>query len=76
MEDGKSAVLLSHEEIKILFKRLKPLEPALDAGERDILGRMEESLYDCLSVDEVEKLLPAGARVSAGGWAFVSGRGR
>jgi hypothetical protein len=62
MEDGAEAGLfLSGGEMKILFKRLKALEHALDACERDILRRMEQALYDSLSVDEVEALLAGTA---------------
>jgi hypothetical protein len=58
MEDEKNPGLFFRvEELKIIFKRFKSLEHALGSEEREILNRIEQTLYDTLAVDEIEALV-------------------
>lgn len=62
---------MSPDEIKVLFTLLKSREYALSNAERQLLLKTENALYACLSVDEVEALLPQGQTGASGP---VSGR--
>jgi hypothetical protein len=53
LHDG---IVLTLEECKTLFPRLKGLENTLLAPEREILLKMEKVLYEHLSIQEVENL--------------------
>ncbi|GHV84975.1 hypothetical protein AGMMS50230_05830 [Spirochaetia bacterium] len=48
---------LSLDEIKAVFPRLKQNEPFLGDGERQVLWRMEKTLYEHLSLAEIENSL-------------------
>jgi hypothetical protein len=49
-------IVLTLDECKTLFPRLKGLENTLLGPERDILLRMEKVLYEHLSIQDVENL--------------------
>jgi hypothetical protein len=49
-------IVLTLDECKALFPRLKGLENTLLAPEREILLKMEKVLYEHLSIQEVENL--------------------
>jgi hypothetical protein len=57
MNEAAGGLFLSQEEVKVLFSLLKAREYALSNAERTLLLRLENALYACLSVDEVEALL-------------------
>jgi hypothetical protein len=52
----RNGIVLTLDECKALFPRLKGLENVLLAPEREILLRMEKVLYEHLSVQEAEIL--------------------
>jgi hypothetical protein len=54
----KEGLFLSPEDVKVLFTLLKAREYALSGAERLVLSKIEDTLYTCLSVDEIEALLP------------------
>jgi hypothetical protein len=54
----KEGLFLSPEDVEVLFTLLKAREYALSDAEHLVLSKIENSLYACLSVDEVEALLP------------------
>jgi hypothetical protein len=54
---GDDRVVLTLEDCKTLFPRLKGLENTLSAPERDILLKIEKVLYGHLSVRDIENLL-------------------
>jgi len=53
---GETGLLLSLEECKCLFRRLKKEEVNLSDEERCILQRLEKILYLRLSIREIETL--------------------
>jgi hypothetical protein len=60
-DSGDDRVVLTLEDCKTLFPRLKELENALLAPERDILLKIERVLYGHLSVRDIENLLRASS---------------
>jgi hypothetical protein len=72
MNEANEGLFLSPEDVKILFMLLKTREYALSNEERQVLSRIEASLYARLSVDEVEALLPSSNGAPAK--ALASGR--
>jgi hypothetical protein len=56
-DSGPDRVVLTLEDCKTLFPRLKGLENVLPDPERDILLKIEKVLYGHLSVREIENLL-------------------
>jgi len=50
---------LSEEEVKDLFRVLKPQERGLPETVLVLLNRMEKRLYQTLTIDEMESLFPA-----------------
>jgi hypothetical protein len=58
MNEGNEGLFLSPEDVKVLFALLKSREYALSNAERQLLLKVENALYACLSVDEAEALLP------------------
>jgi hypothetical protein len=59
MNEANEGLFLSPEDVKILFTLLKSREYALSNAERQVFSKIEDALYACLSVDEVEALLPS-----------------
>jgi hypothetical protein len=57
MDRQGAGVFLPLEDCKAVFSRLKGLESILSAPERDVLWKLEKTLYQHLSIREVEKLL-------------------
>jgi hypothetical protein len=57
MREAVEGLFLSQEEIKVLFSLLKAREYSLSNAERALLLKLENALYACLSVYEVEALL-------------------
>jgi hypothetical protein len=57
MKDQEPVIQLTLSEILTIFPRLKAYEDTLSEPERDILTKMENLLYDNLSIDELETLL-------------------
>ena len=59
MMETKDSVglFLSLSELRLVFPRLKTQEPSMGNGERELLRRMELTLYDHLSIEEMENLL-------------------
>lgn len=55
--EKEPTIQLTIKEIFAIFPRLKVWEHVLSEQERDILGKMENLLYDNLSIDEIETLL-------------------
>lgn len=55
--EKEPTIQLTIKEILAIFPRLKACEHVLSEQERDILGKMENLLYDNLSIDEIETLL-------------------
>ncbi|GHU84088.1 hypothetical protein FACS189473_0370 [Spirochaetia bacterium] len=53
----EAGVFLSLGELETIFPRLKNIEHALDQTERKVLLKFEKTLYEHLSVKEVEELL-------------------
>lgn len=51
-------LFLSLSELLLIFARLKTQEPSMGNGERELLRKMELMLYDHLSIEEMENLLP------------------
>jgi hypothetical protein len=58
MNEANGGLFLGPEDVKILFTLLKSREYALSNTERQLLSKVENALYACLSVDEAEALLP------------------
>jgi hypothetical protein len=50
-------LFLSLDELSAIFPRLKRNESLLAAGERRVLSRMEKTLYEHLSVADIETRL-------------------
>jgi hypothetical protein len=50
---------LSQKEVAELFRILKPQERNLPTTVLVLLNRMEKHLYGSLTIDEMERLLPA-----------------
>jgi hypothetical protein len=71
MSEGNEGLFLGPEDIKILFTLLKSREYALSNAERQLLLKIENTLYTSLSVDEAETLL---SRTQAGAGSPFSGR--
>jgi hypothetical protein len=59
MNETNEGLFLNLEDAKALFTLLKGREYALSNAERQVLSKIEDALYACLSVDEVEALLPS-----------------
>jgi hypothetical protein len=61
MDDGEEGVFLTLPELKAIFSRLKQLENTTGIGmpdpEREGLLKIEEFLYNHLSIQEIEKLI-------------------
>jgi hypothetical protein len=57
MDDKGASLKLTLADIQIIFPRLKLLENELSEPERDILFKMEQLLYEHLSIDELESLM-------------------
>jgi hypothetical protein len=55
----EAGIFLSIQELLVFFPRLKRLEAELTEKERFILHKIEKTLYQCLSVEEIEKTLGA-----------------
>jgi hypothetical protein len=71
VEEG---LFLSPEDVKVLFTLLKAREYALSGAERLVLSKIEDSLYACLSVDEIEALLPKNPGRASGAGSERQGR--
>ncbi|MDR2398305.1 MAG: hypothetical protein LBD74_06040 [Spirochaetaceae bacterium] len=56
-EQHEEGVFLTFKELKVLFPRLKGTENTLSPAEREVLLRIERTLYGRLSIQEVEGLL-------------------
>jgi hypothetical protein len=52
-------IVLSDGEVVELFRVLKPQERNLPTAALVLLNRLEKQLYQTLTIDEVENLLPA-----------------
>jgi hypothetical protein len=61
----EAGAFLSLRELMILFPRLKNMEHTLKQEERQVLMKFEKTLYEHLSVKEVEELLQPGRDASA-----------
>jgi len=59
MDETSEGLFLSLEDVKVLFTLLKTREYALSNEERQVLAKIEDTLYTRLSVDEAEALLPS-----------------
>jgi len=51
-----NSVTLSDREIEDLYVILKPREETLGAALEELLARLEQALYDRLTIDEMERL--------------------
>ena len=49
-------ITLSEREIEELYVILKPREDSLGAALEELLARLEQTLYDRLTIDEMERL--------------------
>jgi hypothetical protein len=56
--NDRAGLFLSLSELRLIFPRLKIQEPSMGNGERELLRKMELTLYDHLSIEEMENLLP------------------
>jgi hypothetical protein len=56
MEDPRAGIFLSVDELLDVFPRFKYLEAGLGEGERAVLRKMEKTLYENLSIDEIQKV--------------------
>lgn len=50
------ALTLSGEELATLYRILKGMESDLSGGEERLLNRVERTLYEGLSIEEMERL--------------------
>ncbi|MFQ3548101.1 MAG: hypothetical protein SNJ56_07155 [Termitinemataceae bacterium] len=57
MNTQDSQLTLTISEILLIFPYLKAQEDQLSEEERDILYKMEDLLYQNLSIDDMERLL-------------------
>lgn len=57
-----SPISLSNAEVEELYVLLKPREDGLDEPLAGLLARLERSLYDRFTIDEIERI---GLRFSA-----------
>ncbi|MDR2796991.1 MAG: hypothetical protein LBB80_01480 [Treponema sp.] len=53
----EGGVFFTFNELKVIFPRLKKRENTLLPAERDILLKIERTLYNQLSIQDVEGLL-------------------
>lgn len=53
----EAGAFISLREIKAIFPYLKQREHTLNSGERQVLIKLEQTLYEYLSVDEAEELM-------------------
>ncbi|MDR2767280.1 MAG: hypothetical protein LBB82_03020 [Treponema sp.] len=56
-------LVLSGEELRILFPLLKGIEAQMKSAERALLLKVEKALYEQLSIREIENLRSAGGLV-------------
>lgn len=56
--NGIVGLFLSLSELRMIFPRLKAQELSMGSGERELLRKIELMLYDHLSIEEMENLLP------------------
>lgn len=76
MTDGadRAGIWLDLRECKVLFSRLKGMETRLSAPERELLLRIEKTLYERLSIGELETLQSFPLREDGGDSGRPRGR--
>jgi hypothetical protein len=59
--ENSAGLFLTLEELSALFPWLQKNEDRMDIRERQVLNRIERTLYEHLSIDEIENQLTRGS---------------